>query len=67
MTPEPKMSAMAPYHWVGCVVLTPDEVEELVNELPPDLRQVGQLRSAAQAAAQLARRLNEIDHAGRAA
>ena len=67
MNPEPKMSARPPYQWVGCVVLTPDDVEELVNELPPDVRLVGQLRGAAHAAAQLARHLNEINHAGRVA
>ena len=66
MTLEPKMSTRAPYQWIGAIVLSPDDVEELINELPPDARMVAQLQDAAHAAAQLATRLNEIEQ-GRAA
>ena len=65
MTPEPKMSAVAPYPWVGAVVLSPDDVEALINALPPEARVVAQLRDAARTAAQLAVGLNEIEQ-GRA-
>ena len=67
MTSEPKMSAVPPYQWVGAVVLSPDDVEALINQLPPEARLVARLRDAAHAAAQLAMRLNDIDHPRRAA
>jgi hypothetical protein len=66
MTPVPRMSDVAPFRWVGAVVLSPDDVEELINELPPDNHMAAQLRDAARAAATLAMRLNAIER-GRAA
>jgi hypothetical protein len=61
MTSEPKMSAVPPYQWVGAVVLSPDDVEALINELPPEARVVAQLQDAAHTAARLAVGLNQIE------
>jgi hypothetical protein len=66
MTPEPKTSTAAPYRWFGCVVLTPNDVANLLHALPQDTHLSNQLQDAAQAAEKLAERLNQIDE-GRAA
>lgn len=66
MTPELKSSPAAPYRWVGCIVLTPDEVQDLLRALPKQSSLSTQLRQTSQAAERLADRLNQIDH-GRAA
>jgi hypothetical protein len=66
MTPEPKMSMAAPYRWIGCVVLWPADVKDLLQALPPDARAGAALERTAQAAECLAGRLNEIEHGGAA-
>jgi hypothetical protein len=61
MSPEPKMSATAPFKWVGCIVLDPKDVKGLLRELPKASDYSAQLQDTAQAAAELARQLNQIE------
>jgi hypothetical protein len=65
MTPEPKSSPAAPYGWVGCVVLMPNEVEDLLHAIPEKSPLSDQLRDTAEAVSNLAARLNNIDRPGR--
>ena len=61
MSPEPKMSPEPPYQWAPCVVLTPDEVQALLQRLPLGSSLRVQLEGAAQAAEELTSRLNQIE------
>jgi hypothetical protein len=61
VSPEPKMGQEPPYQWVPCVVLTSDEVQALLQRLPPGSSLRTQLQGAAQAAEELARQLNQIE------
>ena len=67
MTPEPKTSPAAPYRWLGCVVLMPNEVEALLHALPAGSPLVDQLQATAEAAERMADDLNLIDQPRRAA
>ena len=67
MIPEPKMSAQAPYKWLPCVVLTPQDVEDLLHALPKESALSARLRAASDKAAELTARVNEVEEHGRAA
>jgi hypothetical protein len=67
MTPVPKISTAAPYRWVSSVLLDPKDVDELLNALPQESNLVDRLRATSRAADNLAERLNEIEHGGKAA
>jgi hypothetical protein len=66
MIPEAKVSAQAPYRWVGCTVLTPQDVRELLEMLPEGSSFIARLRSTSDEAAQLAMHLDEVERDGRA-
>ena len=65
MKVEPKFSTETkPYQWVGCVTLNPEELEEIINALPPGSKWRRELRKAWDNAAQRAYQLNQIDQEG---
>ena len=66
MVPEPKMSPAKPYRWVGCIVLHPQDVKELLQALPKGSHLRARLQDAANEAAAIAGHLNEVEQ-GRAA
>jgi hypothetical protein len=64
MRVEPKFSDERPYRWIGCVTLTPEELEQIINALPPgDGRRLA-LREAWDNARARAAELNEVDRKG---
>ena len=67
MIPQPRMSGQPPFRWVGSVVLDLKDVRRMVAELPETSPLRGELKDAAQAAAQLAERLNQVEKEGVAA
>jgi len=64
VSPAPKMGQEPPYQWAPCVVLTPEEVQALLQRLPLGSSLRSQLQSAAQVAAELVRHLNQIERGG---
>jgi hypothetical protein len=61
VSPEPKLSVAPPYRWQPCVVLRPADIDTLLAAIPTGAPMADSLRETAQAAEEIAARLNLID------
>jgi hypothetical protein len=61
MSPRPRMEDEPPYRWKGGVFLNDREGKDLIHALPQGSPLRSQLQKAANEAAAMAMRLNEVD------